>query len=177
MRTVRRAAVMCAAAWAIAACGGSNDAATTTVPDGTTITRETAVAVNKCFELWAEGQSLGGGAGYVFDADMEALERACDTAASSVDADKVGVVADDSPVLELSQVLEAITRAVRSARFDLSMSGCQPSGGECLIDPASMTTFLRLDEVTGADVPDAFRGFIGFAAPTVLEIEGLTIVS
>lgn len=176
MRTVRRAAAMLVAALMVAACGGSDDAPTTTVPDGTTVTRETAVAVNRCFELWAEGQSLGGGAGFVLETDMEALETACVAALDRVDTDRVGVVAVDAPIAELALVLESIDRVVRVARFDLSMSVCDPDG-KCPIDPAAMSTFLQLDEVAGDDLPEAFRGFIGFLAPTVLQIEGLTITS
>jgi hypothetical protein len=150
-------------------------APTTTVARGSTIARETALAVNRCFELWSDAQSLGSGAGFVYEADMEALTEACDAATAQVEVDQIGAVG--APVNELALVLATLNLVVSFAVLDFTMSGCEPSDGACLIDPADVETFLQLDEFAVGELPEAFRGYVGMFTPTVEDIEGLTVES
>jgi len=151
-------------------------AATTTTasgPDGTTISRATALAVNECLDLWGSAQ-LAGRNGRAFLDEMDELYDACDNANAELEVDTVGVPAGDNPVNVLAYVLSTITVVVSFARLELVSEG-DCVGDSCILAVEDMTTWLNLDEMSGDGVPDAFLGDQSLRTATIEDIEGLVI--
>jgi len=140
---------------------------------GATISRSTALAANRCFDLWGSAQ-LAGRDGVAYLDDLDDLSDACDEAKAELEIDQIGVPPGDSPVNTLAAVLATVAVVVSFAKLELLSEG-DCSGVTCILADEDTATFLTLDDMGGAGLPDAFQGDQSLRTATIEDIEGLVV--
>jgi hypothetical protein len=145
---------------------------TTTIPVGSDISRETALAANRCLDLWHNLQGDGQVLGFYLTSDMENTVAACDDAQAQLEVDEIGVPVGPYPIRELGLLLSKISLELSFSSLDMDLGQCRVY---CDVPRRGRKRFLVLEDIIGV-VPEAFRGTPLFV-PTIEGIEGLTVRS
>lgn len=158
----------------VAASGAASTSVDHAGEPGWTISRDGALAANKCLDLWAEAQSLGQMGDTIAFATLDDLTTACDNAFAQVQLDLMGApVGSPSPIRTLAIVVTVIGYTVFSEMATLD--GCYQRGQICGIPAETRPTFLQVTEAAAPQFfPTQLTGYIGILGPTV-EVFGLTL--
>jgi hypothetical protein len=148
-------------------------APTTTIPAGSQISRETALAANRCIELWHDVQGDGQVLGFYTMPELQDAKAACDEAHAQLEVDLVGAPVGPLPARQLAVLLSEMAIKFGFEAMNEVINGCPTVGDTCDVPAEARESFLNLDPNI------APAGFTGrpLLTPTVDNIDGLTVAA